>query len=406
MPVSLIPPNPKDPAFLADPEATYGPIREHAPVWWWEEARGWLVTGHAPFVEASRHDDLVIDRRLWEHYEPPTDPVAIAMEERMDEALPMMPDAAHDRIRGLLSRAFTPRAVAGLEPEIREILGELIGGLRPKGHFDLVSDLAAWYPTRVISRMFGIPPNSDREALFKQYADVFVRSVTAFLTPEERERSARSQLEFLGLVQEVVEERRADPGDDILSALITVEQDGDRLSTSELLNLMLGLIMAGTETTATAVAIGMYELLRHPDPLELFRSDESVRDNAVLELLRVGPGLHIERFARCDLEIGGVAIRQGQMVLGAQHAAHHDPAVFAKPNELDLRRDLRELAVFGGGRHFCLGSQLAKLELRIAYSELVDQLPGLRLAVPADEVELASDNRRSVVALPVEFDTA
>ena len=165
----------------------------------------------------------------------------------------------------------------------------------------------------------------------RKYADVFVRSVTAFLTPEERERSARSQLEFLGLVQEVIEERRGDPGQDILSALITAEQDGDRLSTSELLNLMLGLIMAGTETTATAVSIGMYELLRHPDALELFRTDESVRDNAVLELLRVGPGLHIERFARCDLEIGGVTIRKGQMVLGAQHAAHHDPAVFTRP---------------------------------------------------------------------------
>ena len=400
----LIPPDPTNPRFAADPEAVYGPIRARAPVWWWEEGRGWLVTGHAPFVEAARHDDLLIDRRLWEHYEAPTDPIARAMEDRLDDALPMMADVPHDRVRGLLGKAFTPRAVAGLEPTIRAILEELIEGIRPKGRFDLVSDLANWYPIRVISRMFGIPPNSEREALFKQYADVFVRSVNPFLSAEERARSARVQVKFLDLVLEVVEEHRAHPGDDLLSALIAAEEEGDRLSTPELLNLVLGLIMAGTETTASAVAIGMYDLLRHPDQAKIFRDDPNVRENAVLELLRVGTGIQIERFARRDLELAGVPIRKGQMVLASMHAAHHDPAVFPDPNRLDLRRDLKELAVFGGGRHFCLGTQLAKLELRIAYSALIDGLPGLRLAVPTAEIEITCDNRRSVVSLPLEFD--
>ncbi|NQZ99343.1 MAG: cytochrome P450 [Myxococcales bacterium] len=364
------------------------------------------MTGHAPFVEASRHDDLVIDRRLWEHYEAPTDPVALAMEDRMDEALPMMADQPHDRVRGLLGKAFTLRAVAGLEPSIRSILGELIDGIRPKGRFDLVADLANWYPVRVISRMFGIQPNSEREALFNQYADVFVRSVNPFLPAEERARSARVQAKFLELVSEVVEEHRANPRDDLLSALISAEEDGDRLSTSELMNLMLGLIMAGTETTASAVAIGMFDLLRNPDQVAVFREDPSVRANAVLELLRLGAGLQIERFARRDLEIGGVPIRKGQMVVGSMYAAHHDPTVFPDPKRLDLRRDLKELAVFGGGRHFCLGTQLAKLELETAYSTLIDGLPGLRLAVPETEVEITCDNRRTVVSLPLEFDEA
>ena len=399
-------PDPGDRRFAADPEAVYGTIREHAPVWWWEEARGWLVTGHGPFVEASRHDDLVVDRRLWEHYEAPTDPIARAMEDSMDQALPMMQNAAHDRVRGLLSKAFTPRAVAGLEPSIREILDELVDELRPRGQFDLVGDLAAWYPTRVISRMFGIAPNSDREARFKRYADVFIRSVNTFLPPDERAAAARVQLEFFGLVTEVVEEHRAQPSDDILSALIAAEEDGDRLSSAELLNTVMGLIMAGTETTSSAIAMGMYELLRHPDQLEIVRDDPGVRDNAVLELLRVGAGLQIERFARRDLEIGGVSIRKGQMVIGSLYAAHRDPAVFPDPLTLDVRRDLKELAVFGGGRHFCLGTQLAKLELRIAYEALVDTLPGLRLAVPEGDIEITCDQRRSVVALPVEFDVA
>ena len=201
-----------------------------------------------------------------------------------------------------------------------------------------------------------------------------------------------------------MEEHRAHPGDDLLSALIAAEEEGDRLSTPELLNLVLGLIMAGTETTASAVAIGMYDLLRHPDQAKIFRDDPNVRENAVLELLRVGTGIQIERFARRDLELAGVPIRKGQMVLASMHAAHHDPAVFPDPNRLDLRRDLKELAVFGGGRHFCLGTQLAKLELRIAYSALIDGLPGLRLAVPTAEIEITCDNRRSVVSLPLEFD--
>ena len=403
-PALEIPPDPRDPRFAADPEAVYGPIRERAPVWWWEGARGWLVTGHAEFVEASRHDDLVIDRRLWEHYEVPADPVARAMEARMDEALPMMPNGPHDRVRGLLGKAFTPRAVAGLEPEIREILEELLTGLKPRGGFDLVADLSDWYPIRVISRMFGIPPNSEREARFKTYADVFIRSVDPFLSPAERASTARSQVEFLELVSEVVEEHRSDPRDDMLSALIAAEQDGDRLSTSELLNLVLGLIMAGTETTAGAVGVGMYELLRNPDQLEIFRTDPSVRDNAVLELLRVGSGFQIERFARRDLTVGGTTVRKGQMVVTSSFAAHHDPAVFPDPQKIDVRRDLKEVAVFGGGRHFCLGAQLARLELRIAYSTLVDTLPGLRLAVPASEVEFTHDNRRLVRSLPLAFD--
>ncbi len=140
--------------------------------------------------------------------------------------------------------------------------------------------------------------------------------------------------------------------------------------------------------------------------MEVFREDPSVRENAVLELLRVGAGLQIERFARRDIEIGGVPIRKGQMVVGSLYAAHHDPAVFPDPKSLDLRRDLKELAVFGGGRHFCLGTQLAKLELRIAYSTLIDGFSGLRFAVPEADIEITCDNRRSVVSLPLEFDAA
>ena len=406
--LDAVQPNPLDPRFVADPEAVYGPIRETAPVWWWEEGRAWLVTGYAAFVEAIRHPELSMDRRLWEHYEPPRDPVALEMDAQMDLALPFMPEEPHTRVRSLVSKAFTPRAVSGLEPLIRGILQELIDGIQPRDHFDFVPELAHRYPTRVISRMLGIEPRSDREATFKEYSDVFIASVSPFLTAEERVRIAAVQARFMALVAEVVEEHRADPRDDMLSRLIAVEEEGERLSNPELLSLVFGLIMAGSETTANTVATGVHLLLTNPEQLAIYRAEPGQRGNAVLELLRIGaPGYGTTRYARRDIELAGVPIRKGQLIISSMLAAHFDPSVFPEPRRVDFRRDLRDQAIFGSGTHFCLGAQLAKLELETAYTTVFDELPGLRLANPEREIVYAPHPTvRGPAALPVAFDPA
>lgn len=400
-----VPPSPLDPRFVADPEAVYGPIRAETPVWWWEGGHAWLVTRYDAFVETLRHPDVTMDFRLWEHHQPATDPVAVEMEKQMDVAIPFMPKDAHDRVRRLVSRAFTPRAVAALEPMIRNILNELIDDVRPRGAFDAVSDITQKYPTRVISRMIGIPPDSEREVLFKQYSDIFIASVSPLISSEERNEIGRVQAKFMALVTEVIDEHRANPRDDMLSALIEVEEEGERLSIRELQALIFGLIMAGSETTANAVGIGLFTLLTHPEQLAAFRDDPGCRDNAVLELLRFhGPGYHSSRVALRDLEIAGVPVRKGQLVLAGILASHWDPDAFADPLRLDFDRDLREQSVFGSGEHFCLGAQLARLELLTAYTTLFDALPELRLTVPASEIGFrAHPTIRGVESLPLAF---
>lgn len=399
-------PNPMDPRFVADPEAVYGPIRERSAVWWWEEGTAWLITGYPQFVEVIRHPDLVMDRRYWEHYEAPTDPVARAMEDQLDLALPMMGGEAHTRIRSLVSKAFTPRAVAGLAPLIHGILNELIEEVRPKGRMEFVAEFAHRYPTRVISRMLGIPPNSEREVQFKAYSDVFVASVSPYLAAGERREIAQVQARFLALVDEVIEEHRAVSRDDMLSRLIAVEEAGDRLSNPELVALVFGLIMAGSETTANAVGSGLHALLTHPEQLALYRSEPAVRDNAVLELIRFNPpGYGSSRYAKRDVTIDGVEVKRGQLLIASLPAAHYDPAYFPEPRRLDLRRDLREQALFGSGAHFCLGAQLARLELETAFSMLFGSLPGLRLESCGEDIVYAPHPTiRGPAALPVLFD--
>jgi cytochrome P450 len=398
--------NPLDPACARDPYPLFARLREHDPIHRDEVMNAWLVTGFDAFVAIMQDPRFSLDIREWEAFEAPTHPDLLRFRDINDASLFALPQVDHRRVRRLVSKAFTPRAVRSLEPVIHSIVDECFARVRAAGRMDLVSDLAVFFPTYVISRLIGIPANSRRELRFKQLADVSIAQGSPLVPMSEKIAAAPLLDEFYGLIDECIAERRQAPQDDILSALIHAEEEGKRLSREELLSLVSGLISAGSETTASALVLGLRELLHRPDQLAAFRAQPELRANAAAELLRHQmPGYFTMRIALEDVAIGGRTIRRGQLVLPSIAAAHRDPARFPDPDRVDIARDLSEVAVFGRGPHSCLGAQLARLELSTAYAKLVDELPGLRLARGYDEVPFALHPViRSIASLPLEFD--
>ncbi len=398
--------NPLDPACARDPYPLFARLRAHDPIHRDEAMNAWIVTSFDAFVAIVQDARFSLDIREWEAFEAPTHPDLLRFRAIDDATLFALPQVDHRRVRRLVSKAFTPRAVLRLAPMIESIVDECLARVRPAGRLDLVSDFAMSFPTQVVSRLIGIPANSGRELRFKQLADVMIAQASPLLPMDERVAAVPLLDELYRLIDECIAERRRAPQDDILSALIHAEEEGKRLSREELLALVSGLISAGSETTASAFVLGMRELLHRPDPLARFRAEPELRSNAAEELLRHQmPGYFTMRVALEDVALQGRTIRRGQLVLPSIAAAHRDPARFPEPDRIDLGRDLSESALFGRGPHSCLGVQLARLELSIAYGKLVDELPGLRLGCGYDEVTFARHPIiRSIVSLPLAFD--
>jgi cytochrome P450 len=398
--------NPLDPECARDPYPRFARLRERDPIHRDELMNAWLVTSFDAFVAIILDPRFTLDIREWDTFDPATHPDLLRFRGIDEAQLFALPPVDHRRVRRLVAKAFTPRAVRAIAPVIHSIVDDCFARVRSAGRLDLVSDLAAEYPTRVVSRVIGIPSNSRRELRFKQLADVLIAQASPLLPMAERIAAAPLREELYALVDECIAERRRAPQDDILSALIHAEDDGKRLSREELLALVSGLISAGSETTASALVLGMRELLRRPDQLARFRAHPELRANAAEELLRHQmPGYFTMRVALADVAIEGRTIRRGQLVLPSIAAAHRDPARFPDPDRVDIGRDLSEAALFGRGPHSCLGAQLARLELSIAYGKLVDELPNLRLACGYDEVPFARHPLiRSIASLPLEFD--
>ena len=399
--------DPLDPEFAAEPRPAYHRLRTHAPIAWSEEKRSWIVTGHPEYLAVVRDPRLSMNRRHWEHFEEADNRSGDRSRRIDDHSMSMGSSARHDRIRSVVSTAFTPRAVSKLAPLIERTVDELIDVHRANGRIDLVTDFGSPFPTRVISRMIGIEPNSQREDRFKELADAVIALFSPLLSGEERRRAESFQEELVELIEEVIIEHEGVERDDILSTLLEAESGGVGLSRDELTALVYVLILGGTETTTNSVVLGTLEMLRNPEQLELFRARPELRSSAVMELLRVQfPGFFITRFATEDLEIGDVAIRKGQGLLVSVHAASCDPRAFPNPDLVDITRNPRELQeVFGSGRHFCLGAHLARLELETAYERIFTSLPGLRLAVPETELQFRRNVAvRSLESLPLAFD--
>lgn len=290
----------------------------------------------------------------------------------------------HSRLRRLVSKAFTVRRVEALRPRAEEIADGLAGAMRAQGPpADLVEDFGLPLPTTVICELLGVPVG-DR-ADFRTWADAFL-STTKFTPAEVAEHTGRLRDYMAGLIAQ----RRAEPSDDLLGALVVARDEQDRLSEEELLSLAMALLVAGHETTATQIPNFIYVLLTHPERLAALRADVDLIPGATEELLRyipLGGGVSLPRYALEDVELGGVTVRAGEPVVVSTSSANHDKSVYTDPGQLDFGREEASHVAFGHGPHHCLGAQLARMELQVALRVLLTRFPGLRLAGSGDDIE-------------------
>jgi cytochrome P450 len=306
----------------------------------------------------------------------------------------------HRRLRRLVTKAFTPRMVEQLRPRIQEIADGLTDAVEPRGTMDLVEEFAFPLPITVIAELLGIP--AGERASFRRWSNAMV---TPAFTPEDVERLGEQAGEFVAYLRELFELRRADPGADLVSALLQAEEEGDKLSEQELFGMVALLIIAGHETTVSLIGNAVLALLRHPERRAELERDPSRIGPAIEELLRYDSPVErtLNRWATVDVELGGKTIKRGDNVIVILGSADRDPARFADPDELDFAREDKHIA-FGRGSHYCLGAPLARLEGEIAVATLLRRLPGLRLAVDVEQLSWRPVPLfRSLVELPVEW---
>ena len=389
--------------FHADPYSQYARLRERDPLHRSVALQGWVFSRYAEVHAILRDPRFSNDTSLQPGFgRVREDLIAAGV---VDPAIPRVSNLLeldppeHTRLRTLVSKAFTPRAVERMLARAEAIVDEQLDAVAARGEMDVIRDLATPLPVIVIAEMLGIP-SEDRERL-KHWSNEMVLSVGA-AGFSNRVRSARAGNEFREYLEALGAERRREPRDDLLSALLAAEEEGDRLSEAEVY-MMIGLLMiAGNETTTNLIGNGTLALLRNPEQLARLRDDpERIAPTAVEELLRYdSPVQATARYPREDFEFAGMPIRRGQVVVVLLASANRDEAQFEHADRLDVgRADNRHLS-FGQGVHFCLGAQLARMEARIALSALVRRFPDLRLAT--DDVEWRANTvLRGLRALPV-----
>ncbi|HVN52131.1 MAG TPA: cytochrome P450 [Acidimicrobiales bacterium] len=359
-----------------DPWPTYDRMRSEAPVWM-NDLGEWVMTRHAD-CEAVLRDARFSSNPA--HRDPPL---------VVDDAFPdlaaidahvllFMDPPDHTRLRGLVSKAFTPRTVERLRPRIQELVDGILDRAAERGALDVVADLGYELPVTVICELMGVPLD-DRDQ-FAGWSSDASRLLDGVMTPDELQAGVLASMNFFAYFNELFDERRRDPGDDLISALLAAEEAGDRLSPEELSSIVVLLFIAGHETTMNLIGNGTYALLRHPDQLARWRADPSLDAPAVEELLRFDPPAHITgRTATEDVVVNGHEVRKGTGVVTLVAAANRDPARFSDPSGLDVGRPDNHHLAFSQGMHYCLGAALARLEGQIAIGSLVRRFPDLEL---------------------------
>ena len=398
-------------SFVADPYPAYEALRAAGRAHYFAPSDQWLIP-HYDDVSA-----LLRDRRLGrtylhrfshEEFGRTAPPAAHEPFTTLNgNGLLDLEAPAHTRIRRLVAKAFTPRMVERLAPTVERLAGDLVASLRADGGGDLLSRVAEPLPVAVIAEMLGVPA-ADR-GLLRPWSSAITGMFELNPTEDTARRAVRAGEEFSGYLRELIAARRTDPGEDLISALIAAQEDGDRLSEQEMVSTCVLLLNAGHEATVNTTAVGWLTLFRHPDQLALLtdgraggNGDELVGRNgggrvggngdgpgaaallrdAVEEMLRYDTPLQMfERWVLDDIEVGGTLIPRGSEVALLFGSANRDPARFAEPDRFDVTRpaDANRHLTFGAGIHYCLGAPLARLELTASFGAFLRDAPGLRL---------------------------
>jgi cytochrome P450 len=395
--------NPFDPVFRANPYPAYARLREEEP--FHQSPFGVLVLSrYADCLFMLQHPNVSSDERNSIAYKLFMQAQGMSGEDRFVERRPFLfmdpPD--HTRLRGLVTKAFTPRVIDKLRPRIQEVVDAAIDAAVEKGSMDVINDLAYPLPVTVISEMLGVPA-ADHET-FKEWSRELARSLDPdlVLPPEVIARRQQAAEEFAEYFRGLIAARRREPQDDLLSALIAAEQDGAVMSEEELLSTCILILIAGHETTVNLIGNGVLAFMRNRDAFERFKADPAgLARTAVEEVLRYDPPVQMTgRIALEDIEVGGHKISKGEQSVLLIGSANRDPGQFSEPNTFDAGRAKNNHLSFSSGIHFCLGAPLARLEGQIALRTMAERLPQMELA--AGELGYKENIvLRGLAALPV-----
>lgn len=383
--------NPFDPAFRADPYPTYAALRSTDPV----------HLSPFGFTVLTRYDDVArtlrgsefardIEAHVTERPDDPRQARRDRQRQRHEDgtvakSILNLDPPDHTRIRRLASLAFTPSAIERLRPRVQQLVDDVLDRAADRGTIELVEELAFPVPFQVISDLLGLPTDSSDE--IRDWSQTLTASLEPTADDAVLDATEVAALQMGAYLGEIIEQRRRNPGDDLLSALIQVEEQGDRLSPAELLSFVILLYVAGHETTVNLIGNGTLALLRNPDEMRRWAADPSLDVSAIDELLRFdGPVQQTVRVPMVDVAYRGldgndVAVPRGTLVMTVLGSASHDPSVFDEPETLRLdRSNANRHLGFAAGVHYCLGASLAKLEASVAITSLIRRFPHLELA--------------------------
>ena len=382
------------------PHDQFDRLRAEAPVYFHPEPDGpgfWAVTKHADVREIS-HDSATYSSELGGTFIPTSDEEALAS---LRLTILNMDPPKHNRYRRLVSKGFTPRMITALVEEIERRAAVVIDNVCEKGEVEFVEEIAAQVPVQMICEMIGLEPE-----VWPRMFEISNHLIGSRDDPDYQELEGgptAAAMEIYMLCDEVAADRRANPRDDIMTALVQAEIDGERLDDSELNLFFITLIVAGNETTRNLINHAMLALIDHPDQAQRLRDDPSLWDTAVDEMLRWGSSIHnFRRTATRDTELRGVPIKEGDKVVMYYASANRDEDVFVDPHRFDVGRTPNDHVTFGGGGvHYCIGASLARAEIKATMRQIVERLPDLELAGPPNR--LHSDFVNGIKTMPVRF---
>ncbi len=384
------------------PHEWFAFLRKNAPVWWHEEEAGpgfWAVTSHAGATTVNRDYEHFSSSKqatfLWD----------LEADELAQQQMLMlnMDPPLHTRYRRLVNKGFTPRMVNQLHERIDAAADDIIDSVIEKGSADFVTDIAAELPLVVIAELLGVP-NEDRHRMFNWSNRMIGSDDPEYQTDESIPQQAA--MELYAYASALFENKRIDPHQDLMSVLTEVEVEGEKLNSVELELFFLLLTVAGNETTRNLISGGMVAFFDHPDQWELLRNDRSLLPSATEEMLRyVSPVMNFRRQTTSAFDLGDQHIDEDTKVVFFHISANRDESVFENPHTFDITRDPNPHLAFGaGGPHFCLGANLARMEIRVMFEHLLDRMPDIRLDGEVERLQSAFIS--GVKHIPVAFPTA
>ncbi len=375
--------NPLSPEFQANPYPYYDMLRTNAPLFHWGQWNIWFLTRYedcAVLLKDNRLGHEILNVMTREELGLPPEPPEeyLAYTEMVRGWMLFRDPPTHTRLRSLVHKAFTPRMIERLRERIQMITDNLLDMAQDGSKMDLIADLAVPLPVTVIAEMLGVPV-ADQEQ-FRGWSLDLAGTLDLTDSPEVYDRGSRATSEFSAYLRQLAKERRVNPQEDLITALVAAEEQGDKLTESELISTCILLLVAGHETTVNLIGNGMLALLRQPEQLEKLKSNPALIGAAVEEFLRYdSPVQMTSRVVLEDMEYKGQRFQKGQQVSFMLGAANRDPEQYLSPETLDVTREANHHLAFSNGIHYCLGAPLARMEGQIAVNTLLRRLPRLRL---------------------------